>query len=171
MVNDSGQLYTMEAVAAGLVMIITAYFVLNTTSVYTPGDTHITDMQLEQLASDALAMMDTPDADGAESPLHSSVRLNDGAGFRTMFLNNITLRAGGSDDNLHMSAAIFYCDQSTDEIKSYPFGASDVSTGRESAVRVSRWVQLNARPTAAGVPGTMRDPYPVVLVEVLVWRG
>ncbi|RXE55651.1 hypothetical protein ABH15_05230 [Methanoculleus taiwanensis] len=169
MVNDSGQLYTMEGVAAGLVMIITAYFVLNTTSIYTPGDTHITDMQLEQLASDALAMMDTPEAEGAESPLHSFVRLNDGAGFRTMFLDCCKLRAGGIDDNLHMNATIFYCDRSHDEIKSYSFGLSDVATGRESAVRVSRWVQLNTRPS--GAPGTVSNQYPVLLVEVLVWRG
>ncbi len=49
MVNSDGQLYTIEGVAAGLIMLFTAYLVVDATSVYTPGDTHISDMQLEQL--------------------------------------------------------------------------------------------------------------------------
>ena len=67
MVNDGGQLYTMEGVAAGLIMLLTVYIVISTTSIYTPGDTHIPDMQLEQLGSDVLAMMDTPDVGGEEA--------------------------------------------------------------------------------------------------------
>ncbi len=74
MVNDSGQLYTMEGIAAGLVMLLTAYLILSTTSIYTPGDTHIPDMQLEQLGSDVLAMMDTPDSDGGENHLVDPTR-------------------------------------------------------------------------------------------------
>ena len=35
-------------------MIMTAYLVVSATSVYTAGDTHISDMQVEQLGSDAL---------------------------------------------------------------------------------------------------------------------
>ncbi|WP_048112585.1 hypothetical protein, partial [Methanoculleus sp. MH98A] len=73
MVNDGGQLYTMEGVAAGIIMLLTAYIVISTTSVYTPGDTHITDMQLEQLGSDVLAMMDTPDTNGTKSDLETFV--------------------------------------------------------------------------------------------------
>jgi hypothetical protein len=56
--NDRGQLYTIEGFAAGLIMVVTAYLVVNATSVYTAGDTHINDMQLEALGSDALKMMD-----------------------------------------------------------------------------------------------------------------
>ncbi len=41
-------------------MVMTAYMVVNATSVYTAGDTHITDMQLETLGSDALTVMATP---------------------------------------------------------------------------------------------------------------
>ena len=60
MKNSDGQLYTIEGFAAGLIMIMTAYLVVNATSVYTAGDTHISDMQLEALGSDALTMMATP---------------------------------------------------------------------------------------------------------------
>ncbi len=45
MMNDDGQLYTIEGFAAALIMIMTAYLVINATSVYTAGDTHINDMQ------------------------------------------------------------------------------------------------------------------------------
>ena len=60
MVSESGQLYTIEGFAAALIMILTAIFVFGSATVYAAGDEHITDMQLEQLANDALAMMDTP---------------------------------------------------------------------------------------------------------------
>ncbi len=46
MVNNSGQLFTIEGIAAGILMLTTAYLVLSTTSVYTPAETHISDMQL-----------------------------------------------------------------------------------------------------------------------------
>ena len=52
MVREDGQLYTMEGIAAGLIMLLTTYLVLGSTSVYTPGDNHITDMKLEQVGSD-----------------------------------------------------------------------------------------------------------------------
>jgi hypothetical protein len=61
MVNNVGQLYTIEGIAAAIIMLVTAYIVLNTTTLYTPADTHVTDMQLEQLGNDALLMMDTAD--------------------------------------------------------------------------------------------------------------
>ena len=46
MVNSDGQLYTIEGIAAGILMITTAYLILSTTSIFTVGDTHISDMQL-----------------------------------------------------------------------------------------------------------------------------
>ena len=56
--NTDGQLYTIEGIAAALIMIMTAYLVVSATSVYTAGDTHISDMQLEALGTDALKVMD-----------------------------------------------------------------------------------------------------------------
>jgi hypothetical protein len=168
MVNDSGQLYSMEGVAAGLIMIVTAYFVLNTTSIYTPGDSHITDMQLEQLASDALAMMDTLDMDGAESNLEQYVASNDSTGFSNEFLTYCGLRAAGTDSGLGMSATVSYRERSSGLVKKYPFATYGVETGREPSVCVSRLVQLDGQPT--GVL-TVDDRSQVVLVEVRIWRG
>jgi len=51
MVNENGVLYTIEGVAAGVLMITTAYLVVSTTVMFTPGDSHIIDMQLEQLGN------------------------------------------------------------------------------------------------------------------------
>jgi hypothetical protein len=165
MVNDRGQLYTMEGVAAGIIMLLTAYIVISTTSIYTPGDTHIPDMQLEQLGSDVLAMMDTPDTYGTESALKRFVNTNDGTGFNSMFLGYCNMMTNGADD-LHMSASVTYRDG--DAIIEHQLVAPDGSwTGRESAVRVTRWVQLDRQPG--------RDPYgaraQAVLVEVLLWRA
>ncbi|NYT07821.1 MAG: hypothetical protein GKC05_06165, partial [Methanomicrobiales archaeon] len=45
--NDSGQLYTIEGLAAAVLMVVTAYLVISTTTILTPQDVHIIDMQLE----------------------------------------------------------------------------------------------------------------------------
>ncbi len=165
MVNDTGQLYTMEGVAAGLIMLLTAYIVISTTSVYTPGDTHITDMQLEQLGSDVLAMMDTPDTETGVSDLEVFVDHNNATGFEATFLDYCNATTGGAVDSLHMSATIYY--QDGDEVKEYLFVPADDSwTGRESAVRATRWVQLDER--SRGPP--LDDRARAVLVEVLIWR-
>jgi len=164
MVNDAGQLYTMEGVAAGIIMLLTAYIVVSTTSIYTTGDTHIPDMQLEQLGSDVLAMMDTPDTNGTKSALETFVNATDGSAFNNTFLDYCNMTTSGTLDNLHMSANVTY--RSESEIKEHLFVAPDESwTGRESAVRVTRWVQLPSG-----------NPYDesrarAVLVEVLLWRA
>ena len=71
--NTAGQLYTIEGIAAGLIMIMTAYLVVSATSVYTAGDTHISDMQLEQLGTDALKVMDAPVSRGENSLLQDII--------------------------------------------------------------------------------------------------
>jgi len=169
MVNDSGQLYTMEGIAAGLVMLLTAYLILSTTSIYTPGDTHIPDMQLEQLGSDVLAMMDTPDREGGENQLVKFINGNEGDKFKDKFLEYCNATTSGDLDTLHMSANVTY--RNGDRIKEHQLVQPDETwTGRESAVRVSRWVQLDDQT----VP-PVRDPYGLraqaVLVEVLLWRA
>ena len=88
-------------------MIMTAYLVVNATSVYTAGDTHISDMQLEQLGSDALKMMDTPENKtvpqvSCKRSLNSSTP--NGATFNTMFLNLANSRTGSGSDHIQYTA-------------------------------------------------------------------
>ena len=167
MVNDSGQLYTMEGIAAGLVMLLTAYLILSTTSIYTPGDTHIPDMQLEQLGSDVLAMMDTPDSDGGENHLDNLINRSDRDGFNSTFLKYCNARTNGDPDTIHMSASVAYRDG--DRIEEHQLVKPDETwTGRESAVRVTRWVQLDQQSTRGDPYGSRAQ---AVLVEVLLWRA
>jgi len=167
MVNDSGQLYTMEGIAAGLVMLLTAYLILSTTSIYTPGDTHIPDMQLEQLGSDVLAMMDTPDSDGGENHLVDFINNGDRDGFNSTFLEYCNARTNGDPDTIHMSASVAYRDG--DRIEEHQLVEPDETwTGRESAVRVTRWVQLDQQSTRGDPYGSRAQ---AVLVEVLLWRA
>ena len=58
----------MEGIAAAILMVFTMYLVMSTATTYTPGDAHISDMQLEQLGNDALLMMSTPGSLGADEP-------------------------------------------------------------------------------------------------------
>jgi len=171
MVNDAGQLYTMEGVAAGIIMLLTAYIVLSTTSIYTTGDTHIPDMQLEQLGSDVLAMMDTPDAKGdLRSDLATYVYTTNQSDFRTAFCNYCNMRAGFNDD-LKMNAYVYYRDQDSGTVKSYVLDEEDFTTGRENAVRVTRWVQIPGEPLSLYLSTGIDDRPQAVLVEVLLWRA
>ncbi|WP_292521797.1 hypothetical protein [Methanoculleus sp.] len=170
MVNEGGQLYTMEGVAAGVIMLLTAYIVVSTTSIYTTGDTHIPDMQLEQLGSDVLAMMDTRDAHGdAKSDLVTCISTTDRSGFRAAFCKYCNMRAG-SDDDLKMNAYVYYRDQESNTVKSYALDEEDFTTGRENAVRVTRWVQVSGKPSNLSV-GDVDSRTQAVLVEVLLWRA
>ncbi len=169
MVNDAGQLYTMEGVAAGVIMLLTVYIVISTTSIYTAGDTHIPDMQLEQLGSDVLAMMDTPDTNGTKSALETFVNAGGSAGFESMFLGYCNMLTSGTTDDLHMSANVTYRDANLNVITEHQFVEPDYTwTGRESAVRVTRWVQLDYRTGQTTYDGPRTQ---AVLVEVLLWRA
>ena len=109
MVNSEGQLFTIEGIAAALIMLMTVYIVVNTTSVYTPGDTHINDMQLEVIGSDALKMMNIPENGSVgKSPLESIVENNDGAAFYTTFNNTLNNRTGTKSDTIQFMANVSY---------------------------------------------------------------
>jgi len=188
MVTDDGQLYTMEGVAAGMIMLFTAYLVLGATSVYTPGDSHISDMQLEQTGTDALRMMNTPVNGTSDSQLTEIVdNLSSGYypiapspnpfdptnPFNTLFLNYVNNKTGSDyvlniskADNLHYTAAVTYYDRSNKTTGSLQLSANRNLTGSEHPVRVTQWVITN-KP----VPGDLTLTRPrAVLVEVLLWR-
>ncbi len=162
MVNSDGQLYTMEGIAAGVIMILTAYLVLGSTSVYTPGDTHITDMQLEQVGADVLKIMDTPPDINNESELEKIVNTNDGVRFHQLFWETYlmsgeiaaqnTTRTGSS---IITNATVFYhyTDTWTDPPNPVPVVAGyQLSrplipySGSEPGVRVTRFVKLTTLP-------------------------
>jgi len=169
-VNCDGQLYTIEGIAAALLMIMTAYLVVNATSVYTAGDTHISDMQLEQMGSDALKIMDTPLVENEKSPLQEIVE-NPGsvnnATFGSMFLDLTNLRAGSGSDHIQYTANYTCRIHPGTEIASYPLSYSRNLTLGEHAVRVTKWVIVNKGAVAfCGTTNVER----AVLVEVLMWR-
>jgi hypothetical protein len=176
--GDGGQLYTIEGFAAGLIMIVTAYLVVNATSVYTAGDTHISDMQLEVLGSDALRMMGTPVNTSMNfndtSPLRTILETNDADTFRTMFLNLTNNRTGLPPDYINRTSstmdyiqfnASVTC-QDNDVTKTIPVSYSRNMTGGEHAVRATKWVMVNNKT----VCGSSANRDRAVLVEVLLWR-
>jgi len=168
-VNERGQLYTIEGVAAGLIMLLTAYMIVGATTVYTPGDAHISDMQLEVLGSDALTMMDTPaNSTVAESPLRQMIE-NDSYGggqFKSMFMNYTNASGYGPVHNIQFSANYSYVNYPVDNsIQTGWINSSRSLTGGEHAVRVTKWVIVYKQ-----LPGDTKIENRAVLVEVLLWR-
>jgi hypothetical protein len=168
MVNGEGQLYTIEGVAAGLIMLLTTYMVVSATTVYTPGDAHISDMQLEGLGSDALTMMDTPpNSSVRESPLQQIVETDDGERFRNLFMNYTNASGYGPKHDIQFSAGYTYESVGDASIMSTSINSSRNLTGGEHAVRATKWVLVNKRlPAVPAGPAEKR----AVLVEVLLWR-
>ncbi len=165
--SDGGQLYTIEGISAGLIMIMTAYLVVSATSVYTAGDTHISDMQLEQLGTDALRIMDTPLNKDTPSNLNAFVKNDDGAGFKIMFFNLTNKRTLSNPDRIQFSAS-YTCRNNLDSsITTYPLAYTRNLSVGEHAVRATKWVIVNKN-----VCGNNYFPVQdrAVLVEVLMWR-
>jgi hypothetical protein len=164
--DDTGQLYTIEGLAAALIMIITAFLVVNATSVYTAGDTHINDMQLEALGSDALKMMDVAaNRSDAETPLQDIIRTDNSTRFKTMFLNYSNVSGSGPRHDIQFVANYTCRDKTTNNVTSYPLSYSRNLTGGEHTVRATKWVIVD--PTGFICS---RSDVQAVLVEVLLWR-
>ena len=126
-------------------------------------------MQLEQLGSDVLAMMDTPDKERGENQLVGFIKNDQGDDLRDRFLDNCKMRAGDADADLRAQAYLSYR-RSGDSVNTTRISSLDESfTGRENTVRVTRWVQLTEKPNH--MPTDMRSGPQAVLVEVLLWRA
>lgn len=176
--NSEGQLYTIEGVAASVLVLTTVYLVLSTTTVLTPGETHIYDMQLEQLGNDVLAVMDLNETWGSDvynypkSPLERYIEDIDKVGpdnGQILFRNHFLLLANqttGGNDNLKFTSKIAYR-KTTGEIKTINFAQSN-DYNRERAVKVTRWVNIDN--SLGGISDLDARPQ-TVLLEVLLWRG
>jgi hypothetical protein len=170
---DDGQLYTIEGIAASVLLILTVYIVLSTTTILTPGDTHIIDLQLEQIGNDVLAVMDTPDYYNQitgtynESSLSYYIRTGDSTGFENRFQTLAdTTASPGHPDRIKFNATVYYRDNATPMIESQPFAGDQYY--RENAVKVSRWVYID--PSFGPLPSYLNNRPQTVLLEVLLWR-
>jgi hypothetical protein len=148
MVNETGQLYTIEAISAGILMLVTAYLVLSTTNLYTPGDSHISDMQLEQIGNDALAMMDTPETYGGTGNLSRYINsITESAGSAAPIYgelhSSLAKTSGATNDNLKVNGTIYWRDPTNnDKVMSRNLDGGDIYH-RENTVTVHRWVFTN----------------------------
>ena len=169
MVNEEGQLYTIEGIAAAALILTTVYLVLNSTMAFTPGETHIYDMQLEQIGNDVLAVMDQPpewdpvSSTYPKSPLEEYIENDDQPGFRDTFLKYSNTKTGTEYDNIQFNSSISY--NNGGHVESIPF-AKTQDYYRENAVVVSRWVNIDG----STIEGLGAEPQ-TVLLEVLLWRG
>ena len=166
MVNADGQLYTIEGFAAALIMIITAFLVVNATSIYTAGDTHINDMQLEALGTDALKMINVAPNDSAKTPLQEIIEnaTMDGARFNATFSSIINNGTFQNPNTIQYNAIYTYRNRTDNSVASIPINSSRNITGGEHTVRATKWVIVNKT-----MPGSVTTPR-AVLLEVLLWR-
>ena len=166
-IGDGGQLYTIEGFAAALIMLITAFLVLNATSVYTAGDTHINDMQLEALGTDALKMMDVaPNSSATNTPLKDIIENLDAGNrteFQQKFLSYMDMQGAGPIHDIQFNAT-YTCRNSDNTTAMYPLTSSRNLTGGEHTVRATRWVIVHKDVCS------MATQDRAVLVEVLLWR-
>ena len=171
MVNSDGQLFTIEGIAAGLIMLIAVYIVVNTTSVYTPGDTHINDMQLEVIGSDALKMMNIPETGSVgKSPLVRMVETNDGAAFFTSFNHILNNRTETRANTIQFMANVSYEDPMVSGmVNSTPLNMTRPLYGGEHAVHISQWIVVYKGSGSSILPGASQGNHSA-LVEVLLWR-
>jgi hypothetical protein len=187
MVNEKAQLYTMEGIAAGLIMLLTAYLVLGSTSVYTPGDTHITDMQLEQVGSDILKVMDTPRSltsslQSNRSDLELIVNTTNAEfykNFMTDYLCNdkaVARETAVGCSGIQINAFVWYRGNSLGSynlLYSQDLNILNLSRS-EPGVRVTHWIHTNG-PPHGNIPAADKNsmsPEPQeLLLEVGMWKA
>jgi hypothetical protein len=166
--DSDGQLYTIEGFAAALIMILTAYLVVNATSIYTAGDTHINDMQLEALGTDALTVMDTNESQLSMSPLRTIIMnatMADNASFGTKFGSLINSGTTAGPDHIQYTASYSYRNTADNSVNSAFINASRNLSVGEHMVRATKWVVVSKQ-----LPGDSLVQNRTVLVEVLMWR-
>ena len=163
--NTDGQLYTIEGFAAALIMIATAYLVVNATSVYTAGDTHISDMQLEALGMDALKVMDIPVSRDEPSMMQDIIEHGNHLAFGSNFSYLINNKTGQNSDHIQYTASYSYRNTTDNSVSSAFISSSRNLSGGEHAVRATKWVVVNKQ-----LPGDITVHDRAVLVEVLMWR-
>jgi hypothetical protein len=175
--DDCGQLFTIEGLVAGLIMLSAAFIVADSITIYTPGDAHISDMQLKQLGSDALLMLDTPDSYGEKSPLRTIAEMIDDGGtdadnartkFKADFEDELTKGTGTSEivDSIRYNATVYYRDG--DYIEKYALGDSgtDDTFGRGSEVSRQPEISTGRLIMVEDNSGQER----IYRVEVRLWR-
>ncbi|UUX93599.1 DUF7288 family protein [Methanoplanus endosymbiosus] len=166
--GDEAQLFTIEGLVAGLIMLTTVFFIVGTASVYTPADVHISDMQTEQLGFDALRVMSTPYIYGAESELGGIVSEIDLGGvnetsaalqFRNSFGELISSGTGATTivDSFNFSSAVYYVDAGVVVNKSLPDNPENYA--RRPSVSAGRYLL-----TEWGGSDS------IVRFEVILWR-
>ena len=172
MVNTAGQLFTIEGVAAALIMLVSAYLVVNATTIYTPGDTHISDMQLETLGSDALVTLNTAPNTSMQSPLQAIVENKDGNTFWQMYNTIVNNRTETNQDTIQFMANISYVRNDEKTVNSTTLlNMSRPLLAGEHAVRVTDWVivnNINQNQYPSDMGSFTRNR--TVLVEVYLWR-
>lgn len=62
--NNKGQLYTIEGIVASAILLGVLLFIIQANSIVAPQTSKISDMKLNERASDVLICLDTPDASG-----------------------------------------------------------------------------------------------------------
>ena len=176
MVEEIAQLYTIEGIIAAITMILTALIVLGSVSLYTPGDAHISDMQLHQLGADAMQILDTgralqgssdPDYYIAKnSPLENYIFSNNTEGFYIEF-NKLLNEKSEPKDRVKFETKVFF--RSPDGIDVCDFNKSMEPTGKENGIIVSRFLILNKSPDE-GCLSKIENRYQAVLIESYLWR-
>jgi hypothetical protein len=186
MVKEGAQLYTMEGIAAGLIMLLTAYLVLGSTSVYTPGDTHITDMQLEQVGSDILRVMDTPrNLTGSLQPYRTDLELivntTDGVTFNNTFMSTYLCNSKvvAKDINVgctgyQTNAFIWYRGNAVGSYLLWSPSPNLLNLSRsEPGVTVTHWIHTGGPPgNTPNAENKSMSPEPQeFLLEVGIWKA
>jgi hypothetical protein len=167
MVNDQGQLYTIEGVAAAILMVVTAYLVLSSTTIFTPQESHIADMQLEQLGHDALVVMNTPQENGTFSNLSKAISHDRPDWFDDNYTRLVNSHVYQRDDSLKYTMNYYFVNPSTKATEKFVF-LQNTPYFRENAVKVTQWVNIDL-PNATDY--LKNNQTKIVLAEVLIWRG
>lgn len=173
--KDRGQAFTLEGVIAGVLILVVAYFLFQSTLIISPLSGDIVDVQIRQYGLDALNILSNPQSDANDTLENSIARLNSSV-YPTELLDSLDTIL---PDNLEYNLKIAYFNITTNQTDIYPITNKNNPPDTVTATKiiVLRNGQLvsdspfKVPVNYTDIESVSNSEFPVVLeVRLILWR-
>ena len=165
------QAFTLESIAAALLLLVVAYFLFRSTLIIAPQSTQVVDVQLSQYAKDTLRILDNPSSPTNDTLEYVLEHLNS-SDFEEVVAPLVNATKECLPKDVGFNFAVYYYNYTTKKVEKLDLTNFVPSS---STVTASRYIVLDSKDFVSGSPFVSTAPesgsYPVVVeVRLTLWR-
>ncbi len=165
------QAFTLESIAAALLLLVVAYFLFRSTLIISPQSTQVVDVQLSQYAKDTLRVLDNPASPTNDTLEYVLEHLNS-SDFEEVVAPLVNATKECLPKDVGFNFAVYYYNYTTKKVEKLDLTNFVPSS---STVTASRYIVLDSKDFVSGSPFVSTAPesgsYPVVVeVRLTLWR-